>query len=113
MGNQTSLKTSQRGVATPSTFPLDPPLITHLCEGLTVELTDQRVLGTLFSDIFAPLAGQKYTCHVPVIKIITVQLLKPGHLKEDYLITTFFGKQKILNFFCNWPITFMNLMAVF
>ena len=33
MGSQTSLKISQRGVgelATPSTLPLDPPLLLHL-----------------------------------------------------------------------------------
>ena len=44
---------------------------------------------------------------------LQVRLLGPGHLEEDYPITTFFPKQKILKFlFCNEPITFMNLMAV-
>ena len=30
----------------------------------------------------------------------SVRLLEPGDLKEDYPITTFFGKQKILKVFC-------------
>ena len=30
---------------------------------------------------------------------LTVRLLEPGHLEEDYPITTIFCKQKILNFF--------------
>ena len=32
--------------------------------------------------------------------LITVRLLKLGHLEKHYPITTFFGKQKIFKFFC-------------
>ena len=31
--------------------------------------------------------------------IVTVQLLEPGHLEEDYPITTVFEKKKIFKFF--------------
>ena len=31
--------------------------------------------------------------------LFTVRLLEPGHLEEDYPITTFFKKQNILKFF--------------
>ena len=41
---------------------------------------------------------------------LQVQLLRLGHLEEDYPITTFFRKQNILKFFSQR--TFMNLMAV-
>ena len=34
------------------------------------------------------------------LHLFTVQLLKPGHLEEDYLMKNVFWKQKILKFFC-------------
>ena len=44
---------------------------------------------------------------------LQVRLLGPGHLEEDYPITTFFRKQNILKFFFHkGSISFMNLMAV-
>ena len=44
--------------------------------------------------------------------IVTVRLLEPGHLEEDYPITTVFEKKRFSSFFANEPITLMNLRAV-
>ena len=44
---------------------------------------------------------------------VTVWLLKPGDLEEDYPITTFFDNKRFSSFvFANRPITFINLKAV-
>ena len=32
--------------------------------------------------------------------LLTVRLLEPGHLGEDYRITTFFGNKRFSSFFC-------------
>ena len=44
--------------------------------------------------------------------LFTVRLLEPGHLEEDYPITTFFKNKRFLSFFLNGRIISMNLRAV-
>ena len=40
------------------------------------------------------------------LHLFTVQLLKPRHLEEDYLIKTFFENKRFWSFFANGPIKF-------
>ena len=42
---------------------------------------------------------------------ISVRLLEPGHLEEDYPITTFFENKRFSRFFANGPITLKILRA--
>ena len=44
---------------------------------------------------------------------VTVPLLKPGHFKQEYPITTFFENKRFSIFFANRPINFkVNNAAV-
>ena len=46
------------------------------------------------------------------VSLHTVWPLEPWHLEEDYKLTTFFENKRILSFFANGQITFINLRAV-
>ena len=44
--------------------------------------------------------------------LLTERLLEPGHVEEDYPITTFFENKGFSICFANRPMIFINLRAV-
>ena len=49
--------------------------------------------------------------HTLFSRSISVRPLEPGHLEEDYPITTFFKNKRVSRFFANGPITLKILKA--